>query len=234
MSDHVAGNLGEPSSILDEDAEDADEWPARAVRRGLSVRAPMAVLLALLVAAGAFWGGAAVQKSREGSSGGVASALRSLFAGRSGASASGEGGLFGGSGGASGPAATGTLTVVEGSTLYVTEPSGTIVKVVLAPSATVTRDSTTTLSRLRPGDTVVVEGATGKDGTVTASSVAATAPGVPASGGGGFLGFGGTAGGSGGTSSGSGSAGSGGRSGSGGAGSGGGSPGSGSSARHSG
>ena len=225
MSDHVAGSLDQPAFLLDDGAEDGDEWPARAGRRGLSIRIPVAALLALLIAAGAFWGGAAVQKSRENGAGGATSALRSLFAGRSGRSSSRSGGLFGAlggaSGGASGPAATGTLTVVEGSALYVTESSGTIVKVVLAPSAAVTRDAAATLSQLHPGDTIVIEGATGKDGTVTASSVSATAPGVPASTGGGFSGFGGGTGGSGSTTSGSAGTGSGSHSGSGSTGSGG-------------
>jgi hypothetical protein len=79
---------------------------------------------------------------------------------------------------------------VKGTTLYVTNASGNLVEVTLTPSTTVTRNAKTSLSGLAPGDTVVVQGTTAKNGTVTAASVAATAQGVTA----GFGGLGGAGG----------------------------------------
>ena len=164
-----------------------DEWPVRTTRRGVSMRRPTAILLTLLVAAGAFWGGAAVQRSQGGSTSGTATALaarfRTLF-GRGASGASGLAGTFGRGGTARTAAATGTITVVDGATLYVTEAGGSIVEVTLGPSTKVTRDAPSSAAALRPGDSVVVEGSASKAGAVSATSVAATAAGVPASSGG--------------------------------------------------
>ena len=55
-------------------------------------------------------------------------------------------------------------------------------------STTVTRNAKSSAAELRPGDTVVVQGATGAGGTIQASSVAATAKGVSVTAGG-FGGF---------------------------------------------
>lgn len=182
--------LAPDGASLDEDAP----WPSHAARHGIRLRIPTAVLVILLVAAGAFWGGAAVQKSRGGSgaagTGAAASRFRSLFGGgAAGASGARTGGASSSFGGTSTAAATGTLTFVKGDTLYVTNASGDIVTVVVGSSTKVTRNATATLSALQPGDTVVVEGATAKDGTVTASSISATQKGVTSTGG--FGGFGG-------------------------------------------
>lgn len=199
------------------DLED-DDWPVRTARPGVSVRRPTAVLLVLLVAAGAFWGGAAVQKSQASPAGTLASTFASRFralAGGAGGAASGFGGRFGagagfGAGAASTAAATGTITVVDGDTLYVTEAGGKIVEVTLGPSTTVTRDAPASAAALRPGDSVVVEGATSKTGAVDATSVAATAAGAGTRAGGsgsGATGTGSTGTGAGGSGTGSGSAG---------------------------
>ncbi len=164
-----------------------DEWPVRTTRRGVSMRRPTAILLTLLVAAGAFWGGAAVQRSQGGSTSGAATALASRFralVGRGTSGASGFAGAFGGGGAASTAAATGTITVVDGATLYVTEAGGSIVEVMLGPSTKVTRDAPSSAAALRPGDSVVVEGSTSKSGAVSATSVAATAAGTSAPSGG--------------------------------------------------
>jgi hypothetical protein len=170
------------------DLED-DEWPVRSARPGVSVRRPTAVLLVLLVAAGAFWGGAAVQRSQTSPASSLASSFASRFralaggtAGGGSGSASGFGGGagFGGAGGfgagaASTAAATGTITVVDGNTLYVTEAGGTIVEVNVGSSTKVTRDAPTSAAALHPGDSVVVQGSKSKTGAVDATSVAATA-----------------------------------------------------------
>lgn len=192
-------------------AEGDDAWPARAHRSGVHLGVPMVVLLALVIAAGAFWGGAAVQRA-DGttSSGARSSAFASRIAallGRAGASSGGAagGGLgaaAGGLGGFTAPAATGTLTAVVGRTLYLTSSSGTIVKVDLPPTATIDRTAAASAAELKSGDRVVVEGTTSRSGVVTATSVSASAPGVASSARRAFAGLGGGAGGFGGTGTG--------------------------------
>lgn len=164
----------------DEDTD--DEWPERGPRKGVRMSVPTVVLFALLIGAGGIWGGAALQRSHgTTSTASGASSFASLFSGRG---SSSTGGTIGA--GAFGAATTGTVTGVEGSTLYVTNASGTLVKVTVAPSTTVTRNAASSLASLQVGDTVVVRGSTGSNGVVTATSVAATASGVSS----GFGGFG--------------------------------------------
>jgi len=151
-----------------------DLWPVRGPAKGVRLPVPAAILLVLLVAAGGIWGGAALQRAQGSSAATTFSAARLAFS--HGAAGAGAFSRF-----ASGPAAgatTGTVTVIDGSTLYITNAAGNIVKVTLTPSTTITRDATATAADLRPGDTVVIEGATAKNGTVAASSIAATAAGV--------------------------------------------------------
>ena len=182
-----------------------DTWPTRPHRSGVHLRLPVLVLLAFIVAAGAFWGGAAVQRA-DGTTptgAGAASRIAALFGrGSAGSAASSSGG--GGFAGLVAPAATGTVTAVVGHTLYLTSSEGTIIKVQIPPTATVDLNAKTTAASLKSGDTVVVRGSTSKSGVVTATSVSASASGVASGasgfGGGGFGGggFGGGASGAGG------------------------------------
>ncbi len=155
-------------------SEEDEEWPTRRIAPGVRLRVPTLVLLALLIAAGAFWGGAAAQRS-QGTAGGGSGLGRRLAAADLARRALGGG---------AGPTASGIVTVIEGRTLYLTGANGAIVKVVLGASTTIARDAGVTQSALRPGDTVVVEGTKASDGTVTAASVSATAAGVSPAGGG--------------------------------------------------
>ncbi|MGO9344413.1 MAG: DUF5666 domain-containing protein [Acidimicrobiales bacterium] len=169
-------------TLVFDPSSEAEDWPARGPAKGIRMAWPVAVLFVLLIAGGGIWGGAALQRSQGSTTGAssIASALASRFAGARGST----GARSFGSG--STAAATGTVTEIQGSTLYVTNASGNLVEVKVNPSTTVTRNAKTKLSGLAPGDTVVVEGTTAKNGTVTAASVAATAEGVTA----GFGGFG--------------------------------------------
>lgn len=199
----IASGLAAPSEAAgipaDEVAED-DDWPVRGPARGIRLGVPVAALLALLLIAAGFWSGAVVEKNHGSSSAGSSAAAGFAARFRTGASgatgATGAGGASGASGfsgfGGATSAAAGTISVVDGNTLYVLTAAGALVKVTLGPSTTVTRNAKSQPIDLRPGDTVVIQGATGTNGTVTATSVAATAPGVSA--GGGFgRGFGGAA-----------------------------------------
>lgn len=161
-------------------------WPAQTAKSTLRLSKPMAILCALVLLAGGFWGGITLEKD-DGSSGsgfaGLASAFRSAGAGGS-AGGSGLRSLFSG---ASSNAATGTLTDIVGKTLYLTTTSGSLVKVTLASSTVVTRNAKASLSGLKVGDSVVVSGVKKGNGEMTASSISATAAGV--SSGGGFAGL---------------------------------------------
>jgi len=173
---------GEPGWLAGDDGGDGDEEWVSQTTHGIRLGVPAAALVALVLVAGGFWGGAALQKSQGGSStgalAGVAARFRSAAGGvgatGAGAAASRFGGLFGGS-----TAATaGTISVVDGDTLYILSSTGSVVKVTLTKSTTITRNADAAAIDLRPGDTVTVQGATGSSGAVTATSVTATAPGV--------------------------------------------------------
>jgi len=136
-----------------------------------------------------------VQKGSEGSSAaGPPAGLPSFLsegAGK-GSGSEGAGGLpanFPGSD--SGAAVSGTVSSVNGRTIYVKDSEGSTVAVRVEDGSKVSRDSNVGVKKVRPGDSVVVQGS--KHGsTVKASSIAATESGVetstasgfPASGGG--------------------------------------------------
>jgi hypothetical protein len=194
----------------DEDLDD-ESWPAPDTRRKVKVTIPTLILSLLIIAAGAFWGGAVVDKhfgvKSTSSTSGLAAFSRSGAAGRfagfgaeggatTGGAATGAGGF--GAGGFTTPAAEGTLTAVSGNTLTVKSTTGgSTVKVVMTSSTVVTRSGKGAPGTLTVGDTVRVIG-TAKAGTVTATSITATAAGVTAATGGfgGGGGFGSAAGGS--------------------------------------
>jgi hypothetical protein len=175
--------------------DDEDEWPVRAPAKGVRLGIPAAAMLAVTLVALGFWGGAVAQKSHSTATAGglpaaFAARLRNAASGATGATgATGAGGFQfpgGGTGGSSGT--TGTISVVDGDTLYILTASNELVKVKINTSTTVTRNAKSSAAELRPGDTVVVQGATGAGGAVQASSVAATAKGVSSTAGG-FGGF---------------------------------------------
>ena len=67
----------------------------------------------------------------------------------------------------------GTVSVIKGTTLYVTDSSGNTVKVTTSPSSRVTKTTTATiaLSGVQPGDTVVVRGTQQKNGNLAADTI---------------------------------------------------------------
>ena len=124
-----------------------------------------------------------MQKGQGSSSGG---SLASSFASRFGAAASGATstagstsggsasrlrGLFGGGGAAGGGATIGTVSSIDGRTLYVSELSGNTVAVVTTPESKITKSESVGAKAIHPGDSVVIEGLAGSKGTITASSV---------------------------------------------------------------
>jgi Domain of unknown function (DUF5666) len=94
------------------------------------------------------------------------------FARGAGGGAGGSGslrGLFGG--GAGGSASVGTVSSINGNTIYVTETSGNMVKVTLSSATKVTKSVGVGKKAVRPGDLVTVAGAKGSNGTISATTV---------------------------------------------------------------
>jgi hypothetical protein len=174
-----------------------------------------AALFALLLGVIGFYVGVRVEKDQVSNStaassiagaartgSGTGAAARTGAAGRTGApgagatgrsgTASGAGGgagfrgLFGGASGAGGSASLGTLSTIDGNTLYITETSGNTVKVTLSSATKVTKNVAVGKNAMRPGDLVVVQGAKDSNGTVSATSVNDTgaSPAAAATGGG--------------------------------------------------
>ncbi len=104
--------------------------------------------------------------------------LSRLVAGRGGQGGGGQGfGNFGGPQGGGtaqrglGGGTTGTVKLVDGDIIYVQTPTG-IVRVKTTGSTKVTIAKSAKAKNLKTGSSVVVQGAPGQDGTVTATSVA--------------------------------------------------------------
>jgi hypothetical protein len=98
-------------------------------------------------------------------------------AGAAGAGAAGAGAGAGAAAGANAPggagaapksAASGTVKVVDGNTIYVSQPDGTTKKVLANDSTRFTRTEPAGLRDVQPGDRVTVDGSPQPDGTVNA------------------------------------------------------------------
>ncbi|MHA6761672.1 hypothetical protein [Streptacidiphilus sp. PAMC 29251] len=148
-----------------------------------------------VVAALAFAGGALVEKNNLKSS---SSNPAAAFAGfnRGGATAGGAAGRTGAAGGgtgaaggaAGGGATTGTVKLVDGTTVYLTDSSGNVVKVTTGKSTKVSVTKDGKLADLQPGQSVTVRGSTDSSGDLAATTVT---EGASPFGAGGFGGFGG-------------------------------------------
>jgi hypothetical protein len=171
----------------------SDQLAARAPRRYYT-RAT-AVLAALVLLAGGFFAGAQVQKhygtsanassgrtgngsNLAGGAGGFGNFGGGGFAGRGGTGRTGAGQTGAGATGAGAPVGgaaanttTGTVKLVDGTTVYLQTPDGNVVTVKTNGSTSVQVAQNGALSDLTPGAQVTVEGAAGSDGTVTATKV---------------------------------------------------------------
>ncbi|MGW7002252.1 hypothetical protein ACWGCW_05310 [Streptomyces sp. NPDC054933] len=198
-----------PEEVLAEapDARDISAELSAPPRRKLPW---LTLLLCTGVVAGlAFAGGALVEKNQlQGSPGAGGSAFAAGRGGAGSGSAAGRGGsgrsfgggqgggqAGGGTGAASGSGMTvGTVKLVDGSTIYVTDAQGNTVKITTAQSTQVSEAKSGKVSDLQPGQTVVVRGNQDSSGDIAATTVTEGGLGT---GGGGGRGFGG--GGAGGT-----------------------------------
>jgi hypothetical protein len=163
------------------------ELPGRPRRRFLNWGS--AVLLALAVGGIGFYVGVRVEKGQVSGSSSSASPLAGLgaaarsgaagsgasrLAGAAGAGAAGGRGAFAGAFGG-GNSSFGTVSSVNGKTIYVTQVgTGNVVKVTLSSATKITKNLGVGKSAIRPGDTVVVSGVKGSDGKIAATSVSDT------------------------------------------------------------
>jgi hypothetical protein len=156
---------------------------------------------ALLVGAG-FYGGVLLQKHEDHGSTSASAALSGRAArfaagggatGASGASgtsgatgtggAGGGGGRFGGFGGGGfgggaggGSAVAGTVKLVDGTNVYVTDTNGNVVKVTTNGSSQLTKTDPASTKDVAPGDVVTVRGTQNSDGSYAATSVVIIPP----------------------------------------------------------
>jgi hypothetical protein len=152
-----------------------------------------AALLALITCAIGFLVGIRVEKSQVSSSTGTArgfslpaalagsgagSSARGTSSAAGGARSSGSraglaGGTAGFPGGAFGGAnaSIGTISSVNGNTIYITDTSGNTVKVTLSPATKISKSLGVSKHSLRPGDSVVIRGLKNSSGKVSATSI---------------------------------------------------------------
>ncbi len=162
-----------PEDSGDTSASEPLTTPGRPRRHFLNRRS--AALAAAVTCAVGFYVGVTVEKGQlsSGTSSAATAATGAGATARAGAGGfPGAGGFGAGAGaGAGGDASAGTIASVDGNTIYLTESSGNTVKVKLASSTKLTKSSSVSKSSLHPGDTVVIQGATGANGTVSATSI---------------------------------------------------------------
>jgi hypothetical protein len=136
-----------------------------------------ASLLALVVGVIGFYAGVRVEKGQLSSSSSTGSSLPSLAG--SGASSRGATGTSSGSRsslpalGAFGGGGTsiGTVSNINGKTIYISDSSGNTVKVQLSSATKITKSLTVGKKAVRPGDSVVIRGAKSSNGTLSATSI---------------------------------------------------------------
>jgi hypothetical protein len=166
-----------PVQDLDDDWAAEDEpLPGRPRRR--LVTPVSATLAGALVGALGFIGGVEVQKGQgNGGSANNASATAFTSAGGGGRGAGllrGAGPQATGPGGGQSNATVGSVANKKGSTLYVKDSDGNLVRVRTTSHSKINRTAKATAGAIHPGDTVIVQGTTSKEGTVTATQVNAT------------------------------------------------------------
>jgi hypothetical protein len=93
------------------------------------------------------------------------------FAGRPGGAGGGAGGFPGAGGAAGGGGTSGTVTLIKGSTLYVTDATGNTVLVNTTAGSTVNKTVSGTIKSVHPGDSVTVTGTQNADGSYSARGI---------------------------------------------------------------
>jgi len=168
--------LTDPAIVERDEADEADDDLTTLLQRREHARPNRLtwVLLTVLVLGVGFIGGAYASErwgTSTGSAGGAAfpglpAGMPAGFPGVGVAPASGTTAAAVAAG-----TTTGTIKLIDGRKLYITDASGATVIVTVPKSATVTASSDVPLADLSSGASVVIVGKTGADGTLTATSV---------------------------------------------------------------
>jgi hypothetical protein len=169
-----------PAPLVDIDQIEPDESLAADLRKTRVTTPFTRVLLVLIVLSVGFLGGALVDRWQRPSS--SASSVQSLISSfrrgaRGGSGVAGTGGgaaaLFGGGGGggAGGGATIGTVKLVDGTNVYVTDSSGNVVKILTNGASQLTKTDPATVKDVAPGETVIARGTQNSDGSYTATNV---------------------------------------------------------------
>jgi hypothetical protein len=175
------GSGGEGFEVLFGDelfGDENEEWTEHASPKAFRASWFVTTLSALLLMLGGIWLGAFLQRHQSSSTASAPSGFAGAGGFPSGASGTGSNA----SSAAASNITSGTVTDIIGRTLYVTDSSGALVAVKVSSTTTVDRNASSMLSALKPGDTVTVQGATQKNGSVNAATISATAKGVSSSG----------------------------------------------------
>lgn len=171
---------------LEQDPFDDDLESTLRARAPLPVTRTTVLLAGLVLVVAGFLGGVLVQKNFGAASSNSANGNLSPSALASRAAAGGFGGFGGGGRGGTGTgtggtgtagtgtaraATTGKVTLVDGTTVYVTTDSGDVVIIKTDANTTVRSEQTLPLKNLTVGSTVTVVGTTASDGSVTATQI---------------------------------------------------------------
>jgi hypothetical protein len=142
-------------------------------RRRKKLPAITAALALAVAVAGGVVGGVEVQKHWGASTSAAATGRPAGFAGFAGRFGGGGGAPGGGGGGGApgAPATTGTVTLIKGSTLYVTDASGNTVLVHTTATSKVDKTVAGTIKTVHPGDSVTVSGSQNSDGSYSARQI---------------------------------------------------------------
>src|SRR5579875_469946 len=182
-------NASSPPQSPAEPFEDYDDGYAEAlpVRPRAQYLTPVtALLMALILGGVGFYVGIRVEKSDTAGGSGASAFARNFAAatGSSGSSSKASGssrtGFSGGAGlasrfagafGGAGGGTIGSVSSVDGNTIYVKETSGNTVKVKLSRATTISKRESVSRKKLYPGDQVVIAGSATSNGTVQATAV---------------------------------------------------------------
>ena len=168
------------------------------LRRRRAITPLTRALLALVVVGAAFLGGVLVERSQakttasSASPAGIPANIAALFGGQTTTTVAGSGG-----GASTGPTQTfGSVKLVDGKNVYVSDAQGNVVKVATNAATKISVSQSASVSKLKPSTSVIVQGTSGPDGTITATSISQSTGGGPGggAGGSGFPRFGGGAG----------------------------------------
>jgi hypothetical protein len=133
---------------------------------------------AMLVAAG-FVGGVLLQKHDDhgktsSTNSAVSNAIARFRGGAGAASGTGGGGAPGAGGrggGGFGGGTFGTVKLVDGNNIYIVDAQGNTTKIVTNAASAITKTDPSSVTKIAPGDTVIVRGTANADGSTTAASV---------------------------------------------------------------